>query len=297
LFKVSRYLHRYYSPEEICKILEARVANCGRTIDPHEITDAVSNSGTCKWTPSAKSASERRAEWLASPTRRSVPEFNPERTLRAAARIPIDITPGWLKAHSPASVNCSTAQFLRSVFEPQEKVIVFDLYKSQGRLWPDECDIERFSRRHHLAGAWFLCNPVDGQFHWNPRILKDSRRSEESIVSFRYAVLECDREPKDEWFPIWLKILVQLRLAIVAITDSAGRSAHALVRVSCESKQAWDQFKFEKLRPLVPFGADDGALSAVRLTRLPQCYRTDRKQELLYLNPSADGTPIFRKGN
>jgi hypothetical protein len=123
---------------------------------------------------------------------------------------------------------------------------------------------------------------------------KDSRRSEEAVTSFRYAVLECDHEPKEIWFPIWLKILVQLTLPIVSITDSAGKSAHALVRVSAESKQAWDQFKHETLRPLVKLGACDGSLSAVRLTRLPGCYRADRRQELLYLNPAADGTPIFR---
>ena len=122
---------------------------------------------------------------------------------------------------------------------------------------------------------------------------KDSRRSEESVTSFRYAVLECDHEPKETWFPVWLKILVGLPLPIVSITDSAGKSAHAIVRVRAESKQAWDQFKRETLPPLVALGADNGALSAVRLTRLPGCYRGDRCQQLLYLNPAADGTPIF----
>lgn len=290
-------LARYHSPEEICSILEQRVADCGRPVETHEIVDAVKNSGACKWEPSDKTPSERRAEWLASPTRKRVPEFNPELAIRAAARVPEDITPEWLKSHSPVPVCCSTAEFLRSIFEPNEKALVFNRYKSQGHLWPAGVSIESFSRQHWSEGAWFLCNPVDGQYHWNPRILKDSRRSEESVTSFRNAVLECDQKPRERWRPVWLKILVQLELPIIAITDSGGISDHAIVRVSCASKQAWDQFKREALRPLVPLGADDAALSAVRLTRLPCCYRGDRIQELLYLNPSADSTPIYERPN
>lgn len=296
LFKVARYLHRYHRPEEICTILEARVAACGRELEPHEIPDAVRNSGACKWEPSGKSASERRAEWLASPTTKRVPEFKPELALETAARVPIDITPEWLKSRSPLPVNCSSGEFLESIFKPDEKAVVFCRYKSQGLIWPDSVAIKAFSAIHWPDGAWFLCNPVDGLTHFNPRLGKQSQRSEESVTSFRYAVLECDKEPKETWFPIWLQILVGLWLPIVSITNSAGKSAHAVVRVSAESKQAWDKVKHDTLRPLVELGADDGALSAVRLTRLPGCYRGDRRQELLYLNPGADGTPIFQHG-
>jgi D5-like protein len=38
---------------------------------------------------------------------------------------------------------------------------------------------------------------------------------------------------------------------------------------------------------LISLGADPGALSAVRLTRLANCYRGDRRQELLLLEPLA----------
>ena len=293
LFKVARYLHRYHTPEEICAILQARTADCRRAIDPHEIVDAVSNSGACKWEPNGKTAGELRAEWLKNPTTRRVPVFDPDLALRTASRVPVDVTPEWLKDRSPVAVTLPTQYFLEAIFGPQEKILVFNRYKSQGLLWPGEVFLALFVKERWPEGAWFLCNPVDGETHFNPRTQKDSRRSEESVTSFRYAVLECDQEPKEKWFPIWLKILAGLPLPIVAITDSAGKSAHALVRGSCHSKQDWDRFKHDKLRPLVALGADDGALSAVRLTRLPGCFRSDYRQELLYLNPSATGTPII----
>ena len=295
LFKVARYLHRYHSADEICVILEARVVGCGRTVAPHEIIDAVRNSALCAWQPSGRTASQRRAEWIASPTTQRVPVFDPELAIQTASRVPIDITPEWLKAHSLVPVNCSTGKFLALLFGSHEKALVFSRYKSQGHLWPSEISIERFSQILWPDGAWFLCNPVDGQSHWNPRMLKESRRSEESVTAFRFAVLECDQKPKEKWLPAWLKILVQLPLEIVSITDSASKSAHALVRVSAPSKTAWDAIKRSILRPIVVLGADDGALTAVRLSRLPGCYRGDHVQELLYLSPGADGTPIFQQ--
>jgi hypothetical protein len=110
---------------------------------------------------------------------------------------------------------------------------------------------------------------------------------------FPYAVLESDQHPAEVWLPVWSKILVQLPLPIVSIVSSGGKSLHALVRVSAASKAHWDEIKLEQLRPLAVLGADDAALSAVRLTHLPQCWRWPRRQELLYLNPNANGSPIY----
>ena len=300
LFRVARYLHRYHSQEEIYAILESHTSDCERHIDPHEIVDAIKNSATCAWEPSGKSASQKRAEWLANPTVARagyVPKFNPQLAIATAAKVPAEITSDWLKARSPVPVDCSTEEFLESIFEPGEQVLIFNVYRSQGRrLWHSSVPLEKFIQQHWPDGAWFLCNPVDGQYHFNSRQEHDSRRSQESVTSFRYAVLECDQKPKEKWFPIWLKILVQQPLKIVSITDSAGKSIHALVRVSASSKADWDAIKVQTLRPrLVPLGADDGALTAVRLTRLPGAYRGDQRQELLYLNPAADGTPILER--
>jgi hypothetical protein len=300
LFRVARYLHHFHEPEEIYTLLESRTSNCERHIDTHEIVDAVKNSGACAWEPSGKTASQKRAEWLANPVAHRaecVPEFKPELAITTAAKVPVEITADWLKSHSPVPVSCSTEQFIESILEPQEKVLIFNRYKSQGcLLFHTGASLKSLIRQRWQDGAWFLCNPVDGRSHWNPRQCKNSRRSEESVTSFRYAVLECDQKPKEKWLPIWLKILVQQPLQIVSITDSAGKSIHALVRVSASSKTHWDAIKSQTLRPsLVPLGADDGALSAVRLTRLPGAYRGEQRQELLYLDPASDGTPIFER--
>ena len=91
----------------------------------------------------------------------------------------------------------------------------------------------------------------------------------------------------------WLACLAQLPLRIAAIYTSGGKSIHALVRLDAKSKADWDAQR-DRIKPVVVIlGADPGALTAVRLTRLPGTLRGDRPQRLLYLNPEPDGTPII----
>ena len=60
------------------------------------------------------------------------------------------------------------------------------------------------------------------------------------------------------------------------------------MRVDAKSKGEFDKCREMVLAVLVPLGADGNAVSGVRLTRLPGCYRgTKGEQELLFLNPKA----------
>ena len=192
----------------------------------------------------------------------------------------------WLANRSsvdPAVV--SADDFLGALFSRErERVVVFTNQMSQGEaLWPVDglpaCGPD---------GVWFLCQPVDGQRHLNPRTGKLSRRSEEGVMAWRYMVLESDEAPLRDW----LGALARMPLRIAAIYSSGKRSVHALIRVDACSKLAWDGMKREMAPVLVTLGGDPGALSAVRLTRLPQCARGGRMQKLLFLNPNPDLVPL-----
>ena len=235
------------------------------------------------------------------PERVPKPAFCPMVLKRVAAKAAgVRDVVAFIKERSPVGVEGLTcAGFLRRLYPKGsgEKVLVFSRMQSQGQLvWKaDACDLvldEDFPAGSD--GVWFLAQPVDGEFHNNPRLGgKPSRRSEESVIAWRYAVLESDEAEADDW----LRCLIQLPLRIASICESGGRSIHALVRLDAESKQDWDT-KVRAIRPvLVTLGADPGALSAVRLTRLPQAKRGERVQRLLYLNPAPDGTPIIRGRN
>jgi hypothetical protein len=182
------------------------------------------------------------------------------------------------------------ADFLAHAFREGEKVVTFTNQMSQGQaLWPLQ-EVPQGGDE----GVWYLAQPVDGKEHPNPRSLdehgapKMSRRSEESVTSWRHLVLESDQANARDW----MGALVQLPLRVVAIYTSGGRSVHVLVDISAPTKAEWDNI-MKQLRPvLVTLGADPKAMSAVRLSRLPGCMRGDRLQKLLYLNPTPDLTPI-----
>jgi hypothetical protein len=182
---------------------------------------------------------------------------------------------------------------------------VFDVFKSQGcDAWAHPGRTGNLASLNYLQkdrfGAWFLAAPVTGEWIELDRLKSEynptgrTRRAEENVTAFRYAVIESDRAPRD----LWLRALVQLPLPISSITDSGDCSIHALIRVDASDKNEWDRIVREELAPLVvPVGADLGAMTAVRLTRLPNCIRgqTGRMQELLYLDPDPDGEPIISK--
>ena len=224
-------------------------------------------------------------DWKPIPKAEEV-KFDPDALARAAGSFRPRLD--WFAARSyadPALV--SSDEFLSLLF-PGEKVLIFNDPRSQGQaVWPEE-DLPAESPE----GMWFLSNPVDGISHPNPRTGKPSRRSEESVTRWKFALLESDEADPS----LWLSALAQSSLPISAIYSSGGRSVHALIRVPGSgdgmarlsgptSKAEWDAWARSMKAPLARLGADPRALTAVRLTRLPQQYRGDCLQKLLYVNP------------
>ncbi|MDR1296553.1 MAG: hypothetical protein LBO05_04110 [Deltaproteobacteria bacterium] len=214
--------------------------------------------------------------------------FDPER-LRKLARHWRDVVDlRWLANRSavdPALVGAE--DFLRLLYPDNEKILCFSVFRSQGQaLWP----MER-APAGGRNGVWFLPQPVNGLTLPNPRQGTMSRRSEESVVDFRYLVLESDKADMRDW----LGFLVRVPLRIEAIYSSGGRSVHALVRVDRKTKREWDCYKAE-LAPTVNLlclgGLDPKVLTAVRLTRLPGGMRNGKPQKLLYVRPHAPVRPI-----
>ena len=230
--------------------------------------------------------------------------FDPAKLARLAAKLD-GIDAAWFAARSPKRPdNRTPASFLHELYAPGEKVIVFDVFESQGQaVWTgepppyDARSLDAF-RTGKPRGVWFLAQPVSGEFADTGTLNKDgtphlSRRSWRTVTSWKWLVLESDTANRDHW----LAALAQLPMPISAIYSSGGKSVHALVRLGADSKDQWDDTA-DKLKPmLITLGADRKAISAVRLTRLPQCERFEKgqMQALLYLNGSPDLCPIADK--
>lgn len=229
-----------------------------------------------------------------------VPDYD-ENRLREYVRSAPAVTKEFFMERSPVEVKGITSGvFLDAMFDSGQRVLIFTDFYSQGQYgWLVGRDGARLGARGVMPvksvlptnggrdGVWYLCQPVDGKFHMNPRTGKMSRRSEESVIEWRHLVLESDDAPEDLWF----KFLALLDVPIKAIYSSGGKSWHALVAVGKKgiSKAEFDLVLREKVKRVLPiFGADPAAMTPVRLTRLPGCTRQGRLQELVYLNPEPD---------
>jgi hypothetical protein len=280
--------------DEALAQVEHRIVECGGTLRVAKVERQLRRAYQIAAADATITLAERRANWTGpKPTRA---EFDPARAEAIARRIE-PVTEEWLAGHSPIDVRALRPhQFLEQLYRPGEYVLIFNRYQSQGqRIWRNGQKLTGFERACP-HGVWFLSNPVNSQWAYLERCKSKfnpegkTRRSEENITDWRYAVLECDQKPALRWLPIWLAIVVQLPVPIVSITTSGGKSVHVLLKVAASSKTEWDQIVRVRLLPrLVPLGADPNAMTAVRLTRLPGCQRGSALQRLLYLNPAADG--------
>jgi len=211
----------------------------------------------------------------------------------------------WLSERSPKRPDAMNAwSFLGHLYRSGEIVLVFDKMESKRPVQmvsiaaPLDCRVPATIQAggRHGSGIWFLCNPVDGQ--WHDTGARDERgepilscRNRQAVTNWRYAVLESDQAPADQW----IAFVAQLPFRISALYTSGGRSVHCLIRIDATSKAEWDSIVEPLKRPLKVLGADSGCLSAVRLTRLPQCRRPEKSsiQKLLYLCPNPPLAPLF----
>jgi hypothetical protein len=189
-------------------------------------------------------------------------------------------------ASSPSPVSIDTSVVLKALF-PGQKTILFTDQMSQGqRVWDEAIlpeDVDRLGRTN-TQGAWFLLNPVTGDYAEREGA-KPSRRSEATISAYKHVLVESDNVNLGEW----LAILRQLDLPIVCVTLSGNASAHAIVRVSADNRDEWVAAAKKIADLVVPLGADPNAITAVRLTRLPGVVRKDNgnEQRLIWFNPEA----------
>lgn len=258
------------------------------------------------------------------PRRLKRPPFDPLKLAQFAGQCRREITLDWLSARSPvplpmeAEQGPETArQFLDALYDPDERVLVFTRFYSQGDfMWTaggGAC--VRLADKQGVApvksplprggpeGVWFLNQPITGDWKINHAATNHGaprwgRRHGDCVTAWRYLVLESDVADPD----LWLRALVLLPLPIAAIYTSGGQSIHALIRLDAEDKPTFDAIRDELVQIVCPLGADAAAMTAVRLTRLPgmlrhgktdkegtlQRYDRPRLQRLAWLNPEPE---------
>jgi len=288
-------------PEQAIPEIISRMTRCPR---PGEVEEAVAKA----YSTTVEERGYHRVRTTKGTSSKAIKaEYDPAKLKRLADQLPLFDVNDLMEGSPINPLEVTAADFLYCLYMPEELVLIFDTYASQGQfVWRrppdgrpyDEEALQEFKKPYPGKGAWFLCNPIHGDCEEVPRLVKPSnptgrsRRAEECITAFRYLLMESDKAPMD----LWIRAIVQLPIPIVSIVKSGGKSIHALARVNAGNVDEWDEIK-ERIAPgLIGLGTDEQALSSVRLTRLPGSYRADKEawQELLFLHPHADGTPICK---
>lgn len=118
---------------------------------------------------------------------------------------------------------------------------------------------------------------------------KNSLRSDNCVSEYRHVLLESDKLPLGQQ----VALIRGLKLPVLSLTFSGGKSIHALVRTdalcfgSIKDKSDWDQkIKLGLYSQIIPLGFDRANSNPSRFSRLPGIWRPDKDvfQRLLYLN-------------
>jgi hypothetical protein len=287
-------------PSEACRVVAEKVVGTGGRLDPRGIVRQCERAYAYVTEEAvAKLPSDMISMSNGTYAKASRREFSFDRLKEMTASFEGEISREWFLERSPKRPG-TAHEFLSELYPVEERVAILTKFRQRkpDLIWNH--DLPDFGQLASDEGVFFLPNPITGNRHLVSRLKSETNpegeswRCEEAVASWRFMLLESDLEEAD--FPgvtkAWLRLLALLPAPIVSIVGSGKKSCHALVRTDAVSKENWDakvQPLKESLREL---GADVGALSAVRLSRLPFGIRNGRMQECHYCDPDATSIPI-----
>lgn len=127
---------------------------------------------------------------------------------------------------------------------------------------------DAFGTTQEGAGAWICINPCDGKGRQNA-----------NITDHRYVLVESDTQDIDTQFAL----MQDLRLPIVRVIHSGGKSLHAVVRIDAVDKKQYQE-RVDYLYGVCKkhgLDLDTQDKNASRLTRLPGFRRGDKWQYIV----------------
>ena len=188
------------------------------------------------------------------------------------------------------------ALLLSTLYEPTDLIWIGERHDAgiMGDTIRTAAEWITFFRNGDKAGPHIIPNPLTG----TPTVKKtgdgETLRGDGNIAEYRYCMVEFDARSREDQIKFWSAI----KLPIVALIDSGGRSIHAWLQVSqlatVPTPEQWQSEIKGRLydRILTPLGVDGACSNPARLSRLPGHYREEKQagQRLLWLSP--EGRPI-----
>jgi len=181
---------------------------------------------------------------------------------------------------------------LETLFKPDALVFIGDRHDSDiirtAKEW-----IQEF-RNGGAVAPFIIINPLNGIPVPKKTGDGNTLRGDANVSEYRFCMAEFDNLSREDQIRFWSTV----KLPIVALIDSGGKSIHAWIDVqklaTVETAEQWESEIKSRLydRILTPMGIDSACSNPARLSRLPGHYRKEKQswQRLLWL--SSEGKPI-----
>lgn len=206
----------------------------------------------------------------------------------------------------PAEPEHQTAVFFESLYMPEDLIaVVAGEPKDYGKTAPtgQSCVTEAKKLMKYALGGGLevVFGRHGGYSRINPvKAVKGTGKwgchRDEDIARFSYVLVESDSVSK----PVQLAALCHIRLPIVSIVDSGGKSYHALIRINAASLEDYRATTAQIYDLLTLIGVDHSNKNPSRFTRVPGVQRISDEnpqgmQSLIYLCPEPDGTTVLER--
>ena len=277
------------NPEDIFRRIREAIPAGRRRVSDGEITRAINKA----------LRDHRRGIW--TPTPRPAPVvLNGKKALRGIIAQGTINTEVDLWEASPIRLRDEPQQdpvlLLDNLYQPDDFVFIGERHDA-GVIGMTIRTRDEWMSHFHSGGKkapHLIINPLTGQPAPTRDGSKDTRRGDACVTSFRYCLIEFDNLTRDEQIMFWSAI----RLPIVALIDSGGKSVHGILDVcklaQVETLEEWTTHIHGRLydRILKPLGIDMACSNPARLSRLPGYFRSEKGawQRLLWL--SSEGRPV-----
>lgn len=182
----------------------------------------------------------------------------------------------------PTALN-QTRLFLRNVFKYGSKVRVARSESDQTIFRILDLDWVADLKQVAPCGVWIALNPIlDASKKGRGGGLTDAS------MGFDHILVEMDSGARAQQLMFW-EAAISIGVPVLSLTDSGGKSYHALIRITAEDKPAYKKVAGHVRSVMAPFIPDPKVGNNSRLTRLPGVPRKAKNgfQNLVYLNPSA----------
>jgi len=194
------------------------------------------------------------------------------------------------------SANLSTAEFLRTVFQPGETICITKTAElregqwtiaSKGTFQTREWWLQKLAERPDFynceSGAWMRVNP------FKPGTYDGT---DKEVAAFRHVLVEFDKRPLvEQW-----RILNNCGLPITSVTYSGGDSLHALVRLDAKDAEEYKERQELVYEYLGDVMDDRSNKNASRWSRLPGAVRDGKEQKLVAVNIGAKSWDEWEAG-